>query len=423
MIVHALKYYKDKMSKQIGFICVNFLRPEVTKNCILSLQEHFPNVIIYVADQDEKTIEMENFYKEHNIHYYFVEFDWGLSNCRNFLLEKVKEPYVMWGDNDFIFIEESNLQNAITLLQNFPKIGIVGGMVIKDGLEKHYEHYLIFDENTKSVITIPIQYLKPEMKIFKNIPYYNADLVYNFAIAPKRLFLNKKIRWNEKIKICFEHEDFFLRVKKYSDLKILYTPSMKVIHRHISGGEYQKYRSRRTNEESLHLFWNIDHYITIGENTVKFYKEDSYVHLDVNLIKKLQTVESYIVDKPSKIVETPVKNNKETAEIKYDNRELILEELKILNEQELFWFLEQSCLEIAVQHKIITKKLTLGVRSEEVKERVEYFLNHNKLFNEWKIIIEPNRKIKKCDEFHVPIPVVAYLEKTFNKKWEELKNG
>ena len=102
---------------------------------------------------------------------------------------------------------------------------------------------------------------------------------------------------------------------------------------------------------------------------------------------------------------------------------MILEELKILNEQELFWFLEQSCLEIVVQHKIITKKLTLGVRSEEVKERVEYFLNHNKLFNEWKIIIEPNRKIKKCDKFHVPIPVVAYLEKTFNKKWEELKNG
>jgi len=411
------------MNNQIGFICVNFLRPDATKNCILSLKECFPDVSIYVADQDAKTEDMETFYQEYNVNYSFVEYDWGLSNCRNFLLEKVKEPYVMWGDNDFIFIKESNLNNALTLLQNIPKIGIVGGMIIKNGLENHYEHYLVYDKNTQSVIIIPIQYLKPEEKRYKGILYYDADLIYNFAVAPQKLFKNKKVRWNKKIKVCFEHEDFFLRVKVFSNLKVLYTPSMKVIHKHTGGAGYQTFRSRRVEDECLSKFWNLKHYITVGENTVKFYKDGGFVHLDKDLTRKLQTTKSNLFpDVPEKIITTTIKNTESIIKESPVSNNL-METLKILNRDELFWFLNLSCLEMIKQHTIVTKKLFIGVQKEEVKSRINSFLLNSKLNIEWEIRVEQNRQIKKCDVFNVPCPVVKYLEKTFNKSWEELQRG
>ena len=69
--------------------------------------------------------------------------------ARNFLLTKVKEPYICWIDNDYIFINDS-LKLGKTILENDSKVGIVGG---KRGNQPS-EFILLHSEKYKTLIKL-----------------------------------------------------------------------------------------------------------------------------------------------------------------------------------------------------------------------------------------------------------------------------
>jgi len=283
------EYPIEVKQHEIGYIVINFLRKKETQNCILSLKRTAPNVKIYLADQDEPCGEMISFYEKNNVEYYYVPKDIGLSWCRNFLIEKVKEPYLMWGDNDFIFTENHNMNHALTILQSNSEVGFVGGAVIRSGIVGHYERILSYIPKYKILIYIPLEVTEPEPNYVNNIEYYYCDLTYNYVICKTEILkTNKLLRWNEKLKCAMEHTDAFLRIQKYSDYKVVYCPSMTVIHGHVSGNaEYNSYRLRKDARPIFADDWGLKMNFMIGRGKENYYTGQIVKSKDLQIKKSV----------------------------------------------------------------------------------------------------------------------------------------
>jgi hypothetical protein len=269
------EYVIDLKTREIGFICINFLRKECTKKCILSLKKHWPNVKIYVADQDEPTGEMIYFYEKNNVEYYYLPYDCGLSVCRNFLVDKVKEPFFMWGDNDFVYGKNDNLHHAIELLNHDPEIGFVGGAITQNGTTRHYERIFNYIPKYGILVYIPLELTDPIAHKYRGITYYNCDLTFNHVICrTKDIQSNEKLRWNPELKVRYEHSDMFLRIKQFNNLKVVYCPSMTVDHQHDHKDKiYNDFRTRSNTAEIFAKSWGLKMNFTIATGCEIYGKE------------------------------------------------------------------------------------------------------------------------------------------------------
>jgi hypothetical protein len=81
-------------------------------------------------------------------------------------------------------------------------------------------------------------------------------------------------------------------------------------------------------------------------------------------------------------------------------------------------------LEAVVKNELITNKFSIGVGGINDKELIGNQLARYSSFLD--VTVEYRKKTKPWTLYdcptQVPCPVVDYLEKTFSKKWEELKN-
>lgn len=399
------------MDKLIGYICVNFLRPDATKECILSLEKNCPYIRIYIADQDEPNEEIIKFYNEHNVKYFFVPEDCGISYCRNLLIEKIKEPYLMWGDNDFIFTENNNHLNAIKLLELNKKIGFVGGSIYVNGIMKHYERELFYDKKKQLLIYIPLDLTEPIEYNFEESKYYYTDLTFNYVITPTKIIQsNKKLRWNESLKVTFEHTDFFLKLKLFSKYKLVYFPDMSVIHHHIGNKKYFEYRHRKVCGENFADYWNLK--MAIGADGRKL------------IFKTLKTT-SIPKSENSILLEPPDKSTEKNEIIlpKINKQKNSKEIIKYFIDMGIdFWLLKNSCYEAVIKNNLDTDTLTLGVPNNNLKDKI-LELNQEIKMN---ILVEPYRKTKILNinnlSIKVPFPLIKYLEHYMNKSWNIIKN-
>lgn len=112
-------------------------------------------------------------------------------------------------------------------------------------------------------------------------------------------------------------------------------------------------------------------------------------------------------------------------QIQRSMKEIVIDIIKQLNSHNIsFWFLKESCLEIATKKEIVSNKLIIGVKSEEIIELIKNKLPY--YFDLLEIIVDPNRPIIEGILYGLPIylpnPTVRYLKDLYRKSWEELKN-
>jgi len=397
-----------------AYICVNLLRKKTTINCIESLKKHYPNVKIYVADQDAPSGDMLQFYEKMGVEYYYLPFDCGLSYARNFLIDKIKEPYIMWGDNDFIFDENNNIESALELVKTDKEIGVVGGSVLKNGNMCHYERLLMYDKERKTLIYIPLELTNPQKHLFKEHPYYYCDLTFNYAIAKKEVFDNKKVRWNEKVKVRYEHSDFFLKLRLFSKYKTVYFPDMTVHHIHVGCPEYQHLRNRATDAIGFSEFWDLKMNFTVTLKDREIYLESA----------------KPVTNSPSveKIVKVPIKPTNNFLNVftkKEEPVKNLIDMSNVLNYLNInnidYWLLKESCYLCIVKKTLRMETLIIGVPNKEMQERT----NHLGIGSPYECIIEPNRATKQINlnniDIKVPYPVIQYLMKYTNKSLNALK--
>ncbi len=434
-------FYPEKLDNKkydFAYVCVNLLRPEETKKTIISLKAYCPNCKIYIADQDDPSADMFNFYEQYNVEYYFIPFDCGLSYARNFLIKKIEEPYIMWGDNDFVFDKENNIYKAIDLLKSKKNIGVVGGSVYKDEKMLHYERILMYDKEHGILVYIPLELTDPIEYKHKRAEYYYCDLTFNYAIARREVFDNKKIRWNENVKVRYEHSDLFLKLKLYSEYDIVYFPNMKVNHVHLDTDRYKNYRNRKEDALKFSEYWDLRMNFTIGKGKEIYATEGKVIpkrllekEIKPNEIEE-EAPENEIIKEKS-IEEEVINKDKIIYLIKNETVENIIN--KLCDNNLNFILLKETCLDIVRYKELKLKPNDFHITNNNNIDynRLIYFLKEqgfkvtNKPSSKKLTIhlypIDFKMKIKTLKLFNrkvtVPFPVIKYLKEEFGEDWQK----
>jgi hypothetical protein len=242
-------------------------RPDLAQRLIRSVRRVYPELRIYVADQSQRVEEMLGFYDQHDIRLVRMPFDAGVCASRNRLVEEMEEDYFLLCDDDFVFWPETRFSDAVSVLEAYSDIGVVGGRLLNTSVpshvyEQHWEMYFQYDPRNRLLITIPMYHLIPVTRRAGDIEVFLCDSVLNFAVFRRSMF-SDSIRWDERYKSNGEHEDFYLNLKLNSAHKVAYLPSMTAEHCNPFG--HQRYASLlRSRSEGWRLFldkWRIDQHL------------------------------------------------------------------------------------------------------------------------------------------------------------------
>jgi glycosyltransferase involved in cell wall biosynthesis len=128
-----------------------------------------------------------------------IEEDAGLAAGRNALIDAIDTKYMVYFDDDFVMTEKTNCMKMVEMMEKFPQIDVVGGLVSDRptwGFTFRWEGRVLYQGPTES--------FQPEPACKR------ADIVPNFFAG--RLLALRSIRWDDYFKLG-EHEDFFLRAQ------------------------------------------------------------------------------------------------------------------------------------------------------------------------------------------------------------------
>lgn len=232
-------------------IIKTFWRDEYLFRCVESLRQIYPDIKIIVGDDGFESGYKLDFLKKMNAEYVRLPFDCGITYARNRLIEKTKTKYVLIGDDDFKYIENAGLEKMKIILEKFD---IAGGRVNTFGELGNYQGFILKEGNKFVYKELDLE----KLKTYKGIKYGKCDVIYNFFLAKRKIF--EKIKWDENIKVAYEHSDFFLDAKK-KKIKVAFLPDPIVIHKdskikNMKG--YDNFRFRKSDKNYFYKKYKID---------------------------------------------------------------------------------------------------------------------------------------------------------------------
>jgi len=226
----------DRLVKKVDFIITTFNRYDCLDVLLKSIKNFYPKASVIIADNGEYNNMFYARWKEKlDIKPLRLDYDSGLSYCRNKAVQKSDKDYIVLLDDDFIFTEETKLEKFYKVMLSDRKIGVVGGMCLENGVEVHYECNLRLKDGVFEQL--------PDGNKWTDINGVKAkptQCVLNFGLFRKEMLETWK--WDNDL-ILSEHSDFFLRLSK-SDWKVIYTPEVKILHTRTRTDDYKKFRDR-----------------------------------------------------------------------------------------------------------------------------------------------------------------------------------
>jgi len=194
-----------------------FERMDKVIKLVNSIRNFYPVMPIVVVD-DSHMATSHNW--DRNTEYHHVEYDVGLSEGRNIAVRRVRTPYTLLLDDDYLFTIDTKIEVLLSILEGSP-YELVGGNVIEEG-----EDLLVYRGVMKVVDKkLNLKHM-PNSRVRKEDGYPRFDYVVNFFLAQTELLL--KSPWDPDLKNG-EHEEFFWRLKKI-DARVTHTDQVSIHH-------------------------------------------------------------------------------------------------------------------------------------------------------------------------------------------------
>lgn len=240
------------IEKEITVLIKTLDRYDCLQKLIKSLIKRYPNIRILIGDDSKVSCKekIESKFGKYNIEVFELPEDCGLSYGRNYLVKKVKTPYFLLCDDDFVIDKKTDINYALKKIKE-KDLDIIGGYVRNYKIIKSFKDRIISLGQTILRYEIPTNYIgtvRTEGNIFyadyivKQFPEYEeTDLVLNFFLAKTDVIKNKNL-WDEDLKLQ-EHTEFFYRAK-LNGLKIATTNHLSVQHHPVQTKGYDKKRGR-----------------------------------------------------------------------------------------------------------------------------------------------------------------------------------
>ena len=265
--------------EDVSFIFTTIARNDCVRRLVDSALSFYPALTILVADQNTPTAEMTAFYADRKVGVHWVPYDFGVSAGRAALARKVKTPFLLYGDDDFLFTGRTNLGPVIDFLASRPDVALVtGGMIDhvagKDGgsrrKKRRYETYICRDLANKGLIIIPIDYVDAVVAVHRGEVFYKCDLGLNWAMARTSLFADERLLWDPQFKTAGEHENFFLQIKEFGGGQVMFYPGMECDHMPETNPDYEALRTREAGWEAFAKKWDVDWLLHVGTALHRF---------------------------------------------------------------------------------------------------------------------------------------------------------
>jgi len=258
----------------LSFIFTTIARDNCARRLIDSALEFYPKLKILIADQNEPTEEMETFYRARGVEVHWVPFDFGVSAGRALLARNVKTPFLVFGDDDYVFTSRTRFAPVVEYLKARPDVAIVTGTWVdnfegKDGRiyreHRRYETHMYRDVLNRGLVAIPIDHVKPRVDVFDGEIFYQCDLGLNWAMTRTSFFDDERFLWDSQFKTNGEHENFFLQIKEFGGGRVMFYPFMECDHRPEAPSSYLRLRNREDGWVAFGQKWAVDWFLLVGK--------------------------------------------------------------------------------------------------------------------------------------------------------------
>ncbi len=199
------------LNSRLTAVIKTFERPHDLQRLLASIRRFYPDMPLIVVD-DSRQPQIQP-----GAETITMPFDSGLSAGRNEGVRRVKTPYFLLLDDDFIFYRQTDLPGALAKMEAQPQIDIMGGEVVNLPL------FQIMDYQQLPLYPTEAQATLPPGSMIGGLPVF--DIVPNFFIA--RSDRLRQVMWDDRFKRG-EHRDFFTRAKGV--LTTVYNKELRCLH-------------------------------------------------------------------------------------------------------------------------------------------------------------------------------------------------
>ena len=277
--------------KNCTAVIINFLREPYLYNCVKSLRDVYPQINILVGENGEYTKEKKQIINKLGADYIEVSWDAGVCKGRNHLVNQVKTEYTLVGDDDFFYDKKANIREVVEFLKRHPEIDLVGGRVIEGEVIKNYQGFMDLTDGV-------LKYTKLELEDFDEdgIKYKKCDITFNFFVARTKVL--QAIKWDENIKVAYEHSDYFLALKGYG-ATVVFSPDMLVVHKPIISEkineEYKNFRCRKSDKRYFFKKHNLKYAIDLnGHKDIMINEEIKKVDFLIKTFERPECLEKLL---------------------------------------------------------------------------------------------------------------------------------
>lgn len=201
----------DVPAGNVTALIKTFERPQRCKALVASIKRLHPGLGMIVVDDSRVPCNLAGV-KTHPMPY-----DSGVSAGRSAGLKLVDTRYVLNLDDDFIFYRHTGLGAALKLMEEYPEIDIMGGVVVELPLN------IIHDYRKGTLLRQDTAGLRRQGVRIGNLEVF--DKVPNFFIA--RVERLRLVDWDSRLK-RLDHADFFTRAKGV--LVSVLNPDLRILH-------------------------------------------------------------------------------------------------------------------------------------------------------------------------------------------------
>jgi glycosyltransferase involved in cell wall biosynthesis len=184
----------DNVDDRLTIVIKTFERPRTLERLVHSIRRLYPTIPIVVVDDSRMPRELPS------VETVMLPFDQGVSIGRQAGLDRVRTPYVMIVDDDFVFFSATRLDRALTKLERQPRIDLLGGQLIDLPYLRFRDPPLGQIFPTSAVPREPIHSKIDDLLV--------CDKVANFYIA--RTDAVRRVGWTPQLR-RIDHADFFTR--------------------------------------------------------------------------------------------------------------------------------------------------------------------------------------------------------------------
>ena len=245
----------------IAVALVSYKRPDVISQTLHILRKTYPNLAIYVADQNGHR-RNHDLYEACGATVFWLDYDVGLSASRNWLFTHIAEDYILLIDDDDVPLPQSDERFLATLadfIDKEPDWLVVGG----NRIGKEFFHFqLSRSEGKWNELVGKLPEGDPLDTPGSPCRLVEADTVHNFALFARKRLVEWNLLWDETLKIL-EHEDYYLAVKEFRERtgkgKVFYCDTLQA--EEIPHRQNKEYRLDRIRPQLLNYVaskWNLD---------------------------------------------------------------------------------------------------------------------------------------------------------------------